>query len=131
MIAERNWLRLGLGLVTATLAYNVLEALVALWFGVEAESIALFGFGLDSVIECTAAAVLLWRLGVEVRGTDAEKVERTERRVHRFIGVTFLLLALYIIAQATLTLIQAVPPHASTVGIVLAALSLVVMPLVA
>jgi divalent metal cation (Fe/Co/Zn/Cd) transporter len=131
MAAERNWLRFGLGLVTATLAYNVLEAFVALWFGAEAASIALFGFGLDSIIECAAAAVLLWRLGVEAHGADAEKVERTERRVHRFIGVTFLLLALYITAQATLTLIQAVPPQGTMVGIVLAAFSLVVMPLVA
>lgn len=131
MTAERNWLRLGIGLVTATLVYNVVEALIALWFGAEAGSIALFGFGLDSVIECAAAAVLLWRLGVEARGADAETVERSERRVHQFIGVTFFLLALYITVQATLTLIEAVPPQATTIGIILTALSVVVMPLVA
>ena len=57
--------RRALWLVGATLAYNVVEAVVAVWAGTEAGSIALLGFGLDSVIECAAAAVLLWRLWVE------------------------------------------------------------------
>ena len=82
--------RTALWLVGVTLAYNVIEAVVALWSGAEAESIALLGFGFDSVIECAAAIVLFWRLSTEARGASAEAVEATERRVHRFVGVTFI-----------------------------------------
>jgi divalent metal cation (Fe/Co/Zn/Cd) transporter len=127
---QRDWHRIAVRLVVATLAYNVIEAGVGLASGVEAESIALVGFGLDSVIECAAAALLLWRLLVEARGADAETVERTERRVHRFVGLTFLLLAAYVTIQAGWSLWKQDEPSESTVGIVLAAASLVIMPLV-
>jgi divalent metal cation (Fe/Co/Zn/Cd) transporter len=127
----RDWARIGLWLVGATMAYNVIEAVVALWFGASAESIALLGFGLDSVIECAAAGVLLWRLSLEARGADRERLERAERRVHRFVGATFLALAAYVTAQASLTLWRAEPPEESIPGIILAAASLVIMPLVA
>lgn len=125
-----RWFRIGLWLVVATMAYNVLEAVIALWSGAAAESVALVGFGLDSLIETAAAALLLWRLSVEARGADGETVERTERRVHQFVGVTFLLLALYVTSQAGWTLWKKLPPAESLVGIVLAAASLVIMPLV-
>jgi divalent metal cation (Fe/Co/Zn/Cd) transporter len=115
-------------LVGATIAYNLIEAGVALWSGSEAGSIALFGFGLDSVIECAAAAVLLWRLLVETRSHDEERVEQAERRVLRFVGFTFIALAVYVISQATITLVTRGEPDTSLVGIVLAAASLVVMP---
>jgi hypothetical protein len=72
--------RQGAWLVGGTLAYNVIEAGVALWAGTEADSIALLGFGLDSVIEIAAASVLLWRLLVEIRSGDQERIERSERR---------------------------------------------------
>ena len=121
----------GLWLVTGTLAYNVVEAGVAIWAGAEAGSIALFGFGLDSVIEVAAAAVLLWRLSVEARSEDVQRIERAERRVHRVIGLTFLALAAYVIAQAVLTLSSNDQPQASVAGIVLAVASLIVMPLIA
>ncbi len=124
------WMRIALALVIATLLYNVAEAVIALWFGAEAESVALVGFGLDSVIECAAAGVLLWRLAVEARGADAETIERTEHRVHRFVGGTFLALALYVVAQSAWTLWTRDPPAESVVGIVLAVASLVIMPLV-
>jgi divalent metal cation (Fe/Co/Zn/Cd) transporter len=112
------------------MAYNVIEAGVALWFGASAESIALLGFGLDSAIECAAAGVLLWRLSLETRGADPEQLERAEQRVHRFVGATFLALATYVTAQASLTLWRAEPPEESIPGIILAAASLVIMPLV-
>ncbi len=113
------------------MAYNAAEALIALWAGAEAGSIALFGFGLDSVIELAAGAVVLWRMGVEARGAAAEDVERTERRVRRFVGVTFFALAVYVTAQAARTLWQAIPPGGSPIGVALAVASLVVMPSVA
>jgi hypothetical protein len=125
---KRDWARIGLWLVGATMAYNVIEAGVALWFGASAESIALLGFGLDSVIECAAAGVLLWRLALEARGADPERLERAERRVHRFVGATFLALAAYVMAQASLTLWRAEPPRESIPGIILAAASLLISP---
>ena len=86
------------------MAYNVAEGAVALWAGIEARSIALVGFGLDSAIECAAAAVLLGRLAVDARGADREIIESSEKWVHRFIGATFLALAIYVLAEAGWTL---------------------------
>jgi divalent metal cation (Fe/Co/Zn/Cd) transporter len=126
----RDWTRIGLWLVVATMAYNTIEAAVAIWSGLEAGSIALFGFGLDSVIECAAAGVLLWRLFVEARGADHETVEHTEHRVHRFVGATFVLLAIYVTVQALGTLWAQHAPKESLIGIILAVASLVIMPLV-
>ncbi|HEY3354392.1 MAG TPA: cation transporter [Polyangia bacterium] len=123
--------RVALALVAGTLAYNVVEAVVALAAGVRADSIALLGFGLDSVIECAAAGVLLWRLAVEARGAARAAVEQAERRVRRFVGLTFLALALYVAAEAVVTVWRREPPRHSLVGIALAAASLVIMPLVA
>jgi divalent metal cation (Fe/Co/Zn/Cd) transporter len=128
--SRHDWAQIGLRLVGATLAYNVVEAGVALASGAAADSIALIGFGLDSGIEVAAAAVLLWRLSLETRGVDGERLERAERRVHRFVGATFLLLALYVSAEAGWTLWNGDAPRESLVGIALAAASLVIMPLV-
>jgi divalent metal cation (Fe/Co/Zn/Cd) transporter len=126
-----RWRRIALGLVVATMAYNAIEAGVALWSGIVADSIALVGFGLDSVIELIAAAALLWRLSVEARGADLERIESSERAVHRIIGVTFLLLALYVTAEAGWGLWRREAAAESVVGMILAVASLVVMPLVA
>jgi divalent metal cation (Fe/Co/Zn/Cd) transporter len=89
------------------------------------------GFGFDSFIECAAAAALFWRLGIEARGADPETIERSERRVHRFIGGTFLALALYVLVLASWTLWHQDAVSESTIGIILAVASLVIMPLVA
>ena len=126
-----RWLRIGLRLVVATMAYNVFEACVAFWSGIAAGSIALVGFGLDSVIETMAAGMLLWRLRLEMRRVHLETIEHAERRVHRFVGVTFLVLALYVLGQAAWMLWQREPPQESLLGILLAIASLVIMPLVA
>lgn len=128
MEESRRLTRLALALVGATLAWNVVEAVVAVWAGVEADSIALFGFGLDSVIETLASAVVLWRFAHEAGGAPPEAVERSERRVLRVVGTTFFLLAAYVLVVAVRTLWRADAPETSVVGIVLAALSLLVMP---
>ena len=125
-----RWTRRALQLVLVTAGYNVVEAGVALWSGAAAGSIALVGFGLDSVIECVAALALLWRLTVAARGAAAERVEHAERRVLRIVGASFLLLATYVLAQSAWTLWTRSAPAESPVGIALAAVSLVVMPLV-
>jgi divalent metal cation (Fe/Co/Zn/Cd) transporter len=111
--------------------YNTIEAVVALWAGVEAGSIALVGFGLDSIIELAAATVVLWRVLIEARGEDSQRVTRAESRVRRFVGATFLLLAAYVLIQSSWGLWAGDAPEESLVGLVLAVVSLVVMPLIA
>jgi hypothetical protein len=113
-------MRIALRLVVATMAYNLIEAGVALGSGFAADSVALVGFGLDSVIEFAAAAVLLRRLSVEARGADVETVERTERRVLAFVGATFIALALYVVGQSAWTLWTRDAPDESRLGIALA-----------
>jgi len=90
--------RRGRWLSWATLAYNCLEGLIALTAGVIAGSIALVGFGADSLIELAASVFALWRLGADV---DAERRERVERLSHRGIGILFLALALLLSYDAT------------------------------
>jgi divalent metal cation (Fe/Co/Zn/Cd) transporter len=126
-----RWLRIALTLVTGTLAYNVAEAVVALWTGTRAASVALVGFGFDSLIECAAAGVLLWRLRLETRGVPVARLHAAEQRVHRFVGATFFLLAAYVILQSGGILWFRNAPAESWLGIALAIASLVVMPLVA
>ena len=111
-----------------TIAYNSLEGLCAIAFGALAGSIALVGFGFDSVIEVTSGAVLLWRLRAEM---DERRRERVEVLSLRIVGVCFLALAIYVGYEAVVSLWRRAPPEQSVPGIVLAAASLVVMPLLA
>jgi divalent metal cation (Fe/Co/Zn/Cd) transporter len=126
-----NLVRKSLWLVGATLAYNVIEAVVAIASGISASSIALVGFGIDSVIECSASAFLLWRLWVEAKGASLARVEKAERSGAVFVGITFFALALYILLEAGWTLWKSDPPQESLIGIILAALSLAIMPALA
>jgi divalent metal cation (Fe/Co/Zn/Cd) transporter len=113
------------------MAYNAVEALVALWAGVAAGSVALVGFGLDSVIELVAATVVLWRMALESGGATRTRVDVAERRVRRLVGVTFFALAAYVVVQSTVALWLADAPAESLVGIVLALVSLTIMPIIA
>jgi divalent metal cation (Fe/Co/Zn/Cd) transporter len=110
-----------------TLGYNSLEAVIAITAGVVAGSVALVGFGADSVIEVTASLTALWRIR-----SDAEDVrEAAERRALRVIGASFLALAVYVAYDATVTLWFGRKPETSVPGIALTALSVIVMPLLA
>lgn len=130
--AERDrWARRAGWLVVATLSYNVLEAGVALWAAAAAASVALLGFGLDSAIEVAAGLVALWRIRLELRGGERAVAGRGERRAHRLIGVTFLLLAAYIVFEAVHGLLGGGRAEESVPGIVLAAASLFIMPALA
>ena len=126
----QRWLRIGLGLVIATMLYNIAEAVIALWAGSRAASIALIEFGLNSLIELSAGGILLWRLRLELRGVAAERVARADRRVHQFVGASFIALAVYVLGQASWMLWRQAAPDASPIGIILACLSLTIMPLV-
>jgi divalent metal cation (Fe/Co/Zn/Cd) transporter len=101
---------------------------VAILAGTAVGSVALIGFGIDSGIELSASLAALWRLR---KDADAEKREHAERLTHRLIGVLFLALALYVAVEAGAALLNRDTPETSSVGIVLAALSLLVMPLLA
>jgi divalent metal cation (Fe/Co/Zn/Cd) transporter len=112
--------RRGLRLEYATLGWNVVGSVLVLAAAAVARSVALAGFGLDSVIEIVASLVVVWQL----REIDA--VDR-ERRALRIIGVAFLLLACYIAAQSAYVLIAQVHPHRSLVGIIWLALTAAAM----
>jgi len=131
----RNWNRIALFFVAGTLIYNMVEAGVSIWAGASAGSVALIGFGLDSIIESVAATAMLYRVNLAMRlersRSSDERLERTERRVGRLVGVTFLLLGSYVTAQSVWVLATRNDPQESLPGIVIAAASLVVMPLVA
>ena len=109
-----------------TIAWNTLEGLVALVAGGAAGSISLVGFGIDSFIEVMSGSTLLWRMATDA---DAQKRERNERLSLRMVGILFLALALYVTFESTSDLIRRTAPAHSLPGIVLACVSLVVMPL--
>jgi divalent metal cation (Fe/Co/Zn/Cd) transporter len=108
-----------------TLAWNMLEAVIAIASGIFAGSVSLVGFGVDSVIECMSGSVLLWRL------RDGEHGESRERLALRLVGVSFLLLAAYVAFDAIKSVVFYEPPEVTYIGIAIAALSLVVMPILA
>jgi len=109
-----------------TIAWNSLEGLVAILAGGMAGSISLFGFGIDSFIEVTSGAALLWRMSVDF---DVERRERNESVALRLVGVCYLALATYITYESISDLVRKQAPEHSIVGIILACVSLVVMPL--
>jgi divalent metal cation (Fe/Co/Zn/Cd) transporter len=108
-----------------TLGWNITEASIAISAGILAGSIALVGFGADSVVESLSSLVLLWRL------RSHEHDEHRERFALRLVGVCFLILAAYVAYDATHSLIRHEEPDASFVGIALSTISILVMPLLA
>jgi len=109
-----------------TIAWNALEGLVAVVAGAIAGSISLVGFGIDSFIEVTSGSVLLWRMFVDA---EVQRRELNERRALQVVGVCFLFLASYIAYESAMDLWSRRAPEHSIPGIVLACVSLVVMPL--
>lgn len=108
-------------LVAATITYNVVEAAVAITFGTIASSTALIGFGLDSVVEVASAAAVAWQF-------SARDHEARERVALRIIAISFFALAAYVTVESLRALFGGAEADHSTVGLVLAAVSLVVMP---
>jgi divalent metal cation (Fe/Co/Zn/Cd) transporter len=108
-------------LVTATITYNVLEAVVALAEGTRVSSSALIGFGLDSVVEISSAAAVAWQF-------SAKDPETREKAALRFIAFSFFALAAYVSVDAILSLLGVGEARPSAIGIALAEASLVIMP---
>ena len=121
-VVRQKWL------TAATIGWNSSEGVVAIVAGVAAGSVSLIGFGLDSGIEVSAALILAWRLAQERRTGCKQDVDK---RAQRLIALSFAALALYVGIASGRDLVLANRPDESLVGIVMAALSLAVMPVLA
>jgi len=117
----------GLRLELLTVGWNTVEAVVAILAAMAAGSVALLGFGVDSVVETTSGAILIWRLRAERHARDREAIERLDHRARRLVGVSLFLLAAYVAVDAGHALWRHERPSATVVGIVLTAVSLLVM----
>lgn len=110
-------------IVAFTIAYNFIEAIVSLWAGKDASSSALIGFGLDSTIEVTSALAVAWQFS----RPDPQRYEKVTLKI---IAVAFFALAAYVTVDSLLTLLHREPPSSSAMGIIIAVLSVVIMPTV-
>ena len=120
--------RKGLHLEYFTVGYNIVEAITSIVFGGIANSIALIGFGLDSIVESLSGLVLIWRLKQHGQ-ISREAEERIEKRATKFVAITFFILGLYVLFEATKKLVVTEIPEPSLPGIVIAVVSLIAMPL--
>ncbi len=126
--ARRALVRRGLQLNALTIVYNALEAIVSLVAGVAAGSVALIGFGADSLIEVSSAFAAQWRLR---RDADTQRRAYAERNTLRIVGWCFIALAAYVAIDSGKTLWLRQAPATSVAGIAITALSVIVMPLLA
>ena len=123
--------RRGVRLEVFTVAWNVVEAVVAVGIGIAAGSVALVGFGVDSGIEVVSAVALLWRLLKAGPHAPVTEEGAAERKALYLVAATFFLLALYILYEAGSALLSGERPESSAVALGLSALSLVIMPVLA
>jgi divalent metal cation (Fe/Co/Zn/Cd) transporter len=111
---EQRLARVARALLVVTIGWNIVEGAVAVVAGVYAGSVALMGFGLDSSIEVVAASVLLWRMWL---AHDDERAEHRERRARLIVGVTFVALAIYVLAESAYVLAGGHQPDTSPAGV--------------
>jgi len=112
----------------ATVLYNIVEGTIAVIVGFLTNSSALFAFGLDSFIESLSGSVMIWRFG---KPREAEDEERVEHKARKLVAYTFFILAAYVFYDATTQLLAREEPEKSLFGIVIAVLSLLIMPALA
>ncbi|HEY7097549.1 MAG TPA: cation transporter [Terriglobales bacterium] len=124
-VTRGQHLQRGILLEYLTIGWNLIEGIVAVASGAISGSIALIGFGIDSFIETSSGAILLWRLVAEHRGQDAERVER---KALKLVGISFMLLAVYVAFDSIKALIEKEAPERSVIGISIAVASLIAMP---
>ncbi len=119
--------RKGLYLEYLSVGYNVAEAIVSIGFGVLAGSIALIGFGLDSIIESLSGGILIWRLRQHGKLSEADEA-KIEKRAVRLVAVSFFVLGVYILEESIRKLVITDIPEPSLPGIIIAIISMVIMP---
>jgi cation diffusion facilitator family transporter len=127
--SQSSW-KTALWLEYFTVGYNIVEAIASIIFGSVAGSIALVGFGLDSVVESLSGLILIWRLR-QHETYSHEDEERIEKIAERFVAVTFFILGAYILFESISKLLTHEISRPSPVGILIAVISLIVMPLLA
>jgi divalent metal cation (Fe/Co/Zn/Cd) transporter len=127
-LTREELVRRGIRLSYATIGYNSLEAIASLIAGLIAGSVALIGFGIDSVIEVSASGVAQWRLRSDVHEARRAQVEAI---THRIVGLCFLALAVYVVVDSGKALWFHERPDRTIAGIVILSMSVVVMPLLA
>lgn len=110
-----------------TVIYNILEGMVAIFFGYLAGSIALIGFGLDSFIESISGSIMIWRFGFHRKASE-ETREIIERKATKLVAYTFFILGSYVLFESVKKLIIAQPPEPTLIGIIIAIISLITMP---
>jgi divalent metal cation (Fe/Co/Zn/Cd) transporter len=113
-----------------TVGYNIIEGVVSVAAGILSGSVALVGFGLDSFIESFSGGVMIWRFG-KGRALSEEEEERVERRAAKLVAYTFFILAAYLLFESAKKLWHQEVPEPSLLGIVVAVLSMIVMPALA
>jgi len=111
-----------------TLGYNVLEGLVSIFAGILASSIALVGFGLDSFVESLSGSVMIWRLRKHGKISEEEE-EKVEKKAIRFVAYTFFILGAYVLYESIKKLYFHEIPGPSLLGIIIAIISIIVMPI--
>ena len=131
-VADRaSALRRGVRLEVLTVIWMAAEAALAIGAGIAARSVLLTAFGFDSVVELLSGIVLLRRLGLEAKGAAAASAERLERTTTRISAVLLVLLSVYVVATSVIGFVVGVMPEGSIVGIAVAAVAVVAMPLLA
>ena len=111
-----------------SVGYNVLEGLFSIFFGANAGSIALIGFGLDSIVESLSGLILIWRLRQHGVCSEGEEIT-SENKAIKFVAATFFLLGAYVLYESAKKLIFIEIPEPSLPGIIIASLSVIVMPI--
>ncbi|QDT63233.1 cation diffusion facilitator family transporter [Calycomorphotria hydatis] len=129
---RRRWLWWGILLEIVIIIWNPIEGVVCVALGAMSHSVALVGFGIDSFVELTSAAIVTWRLAIELRGQDAHRIEHIEENTHRIVGGLLLMLCLYLLIDSVRKLAGwGEAAEESLVGIAITCVSLVLMPLLA
>ena len=124
-------IRQGVRIEVITVAWMVIEMVVSVAAGIASGSVLLIAFGIDSLIELVSGAFLLWRLLVESRGGDLERVERAEHRAAWVVAVSLALLCAYVLITAVYGQLAGAKPESSPVGIAISAAAVLIMPYLA
>ncbi len=130
-VARAALVQTGVRIEQVTIGWMLLEAALSLGAGLVAHSLLLIAFGLDSVIELISGSILLWRLTVQARGASLERVEEAERRAAWVVAFALGGLMLYVIGSSGLDLLTQAKPETSLMGLLVAAIAVIGMPLLA